>query len=193
MRTMVLFTALVILVPAFVSSQTIIPDTKGAFGFKLGVIDGTTVKYERKLEPKFKSKIDTEASLAFGVFFEQNLYRKIRGQFSIDVLDLLGDPGSENEQLLEFSLGPIFRIRSDDGRFEMRTGTSIGHARLAKVFLFKDSDYMILNTQLEVALYSLKRAGLIFEFRSFWTLSGGDREYDVSGGPIYVFRFGVIM
>ena len=169
-------------------------EQQGAFGVKGGWIGSTEVKVYSPGTDNQVGELKTSSSYALGVFVEQRIVSKLRGLISVDILNIqegrFGADGSEN--FLLFSAGAKYRYRPGNANYGFSPVVSIGYGWMPKISGLHNSDYRMLGTGIEFSLHAHRGNAFLIEILRLTSLSGSDGEYDVSAGPMMLYRIGVI-
>ena len=165
-----------------------------AFGMKVGFIFGGTVNFEGKDAHAYEGDFDTDKSYSFGVFLDFPFHKALHAQVSLDIHDFALDSrlGDASENLLLGSVGLRYVFRTEDKRLAVRPGASIGYGYMSDVDVTDATTHVISVISSEFVFYPGQKMGILVELGMLWDVSGGNDEYDVTGGPMPLIRGGLM-
>ena len=80
-----------------------------------------------------------------------------------------------------------------NGRIQIRPAGGIGYAMRNEIMYIEETSYLTLQFFNDMVIVLNSKIGILWDIGLFWALSGGNDEYDISGGPFLLTRIGVSM
>jgi hypothetical protein len=163
----------------------------GGFGMKVGHIGQGNVVYQRTEAGSVSDTAETDGNLSGGVFFEKSIVGGLRAVVTIDIhkIKLYGP----SALALDGGVGLRYSWINPTGLIGLRPGVTVGYAVLPEVWQFRSSKYVTIKPQFEVVFYSEHGTGMLVEVGALYLISGGNNQYDISAGPMIMFRMGMLM
>ena len=158
------------------------------------MLTGGTLTAEHKSNASVTYDIDLDQSYSAGIVMEFPLKPSLRVDFEVNVHDVSVDQFllEYSQMLLHVGAGPRLQFRLGDGPILIRPGVSLGYGYLAEKGVVDASDYTILNASTELVMLTSSRTSLLMETSLLWALGGGDDRWKVTGGPVLLFRAGLL-
>ena len=155
--------------------------SSGLVGLKGGLYSRSQFKGD---SVSFRTQVGSSAQL----FADFSLFDKfyVTTAFDFYYVQIVND----NQIMLEPSLGlkRIVDIGFRNTRF--KPGLAFGYARLARINALRPSGYWTFKAMLETHFTINRKRTWLFELAVFKTLHGGNGDYDLEFGPVYLARFG---
>ena len=156
---------------------------RGGVGFKAGIIYYSTFNLDTV-------DVESNIGLSAGVFFDINLYKKL--QFSVETnlhdIQIL----NKRPKMINLNLGLKTSFYKPHYGIAWRPGVMVGFAQLAEVWIIPASTYLILKGYVDLLVMRNRNHSWVFELGVFGSPKGGARGYDITFGPIWTFRAGVM-
>ena len=183
-----------LLAGAVVGQSNAPTERSASFGMKAGFIFGGTVDFESKGSGAYNGDFDTKESYSLGVFLDFPFYKALHAQLNLDIHDfaLESKLSDASENLLLGSVGLRYVHFTEDKRLAIRPGASIGYGYLTDVGITDATTHVISVVSSEFVFYPGQKTGILAELGLLWDISGGNDEYDVTGGPMLLIRGGLI-
>ncbi len=156
---------------------------RGMFGVKLGQFGEGTVTVN-------DTEYDTDAGTTFGVFLDYPITSRLYAGGAFDISNL--DFGREEEKLLNAAVTVKYNIAKKNSQLILRPAVQVGYAMLNEVMFIDNSTYITLTVFTEAIFKATDKFGIVTDIGLFWALSGGNDEYDVTGGPMLTLRAGFV-
>lgn len=164
---------------------------KGEFGLKFGQLRGTTMEYFLKSNDSRVDSLEIDAGFTGGAYLDQPLFNQLHITISWDIYQI--GRYQSSRAALDFAAGMKFKWTEPEGRLSIRPSATVGYAILPNFWRFGSSNYITFKIGLEVASYTKNGTGLLFEISSLKTLSGSDKDYEISIEPMLILRGGLIL
>jgi hypothetical protein len=162
-------------------------------GVKLGLISSGSVDTDDGSDKQ-------QTGLSAGFFFDLPLGSRLHYGLSTDLhkMSWFGDRGNtrvdETGWLLDLGVNLKGNLIDEDSPLSLRPGVGAGVGFLGKMdgLGVSGSSYVILRAFAEIVYFSPGDLMLVFEGGVWYAPSGGDNVTDVSIGPLFLLRGGVM-
>lgn len=160
-----------------------LPNAKGKFGAKLGVVYSTHFRIDGVPS-------DAGMGISGGVLFDIPVARRVMSGVVIDIHDL--HLFEKRKKLLDLSVPVKYRFPFEEHRWELRAVASAGFGYMTLVDKLERTTYLILKTGIEAVFHSDTRFSLITDGLIIAAPNGGNRDHKVTYGPTFLIRIGFI-
>jgi hypothetical protein len=152
-------------------------------GLKGGLITSGTVSAE-------DVEFDTDLSYSLGAFGDYQLAPKFSGGIAVDLHNI--SVSDESKMLLNFGVTLKAMISGENSSMAFRPGLLIGYARLPEIEgRTKSSQYFTVGGLVEIAFSTQNSVSFFTEAGIYAAPSGGNSEFDITFGPMFLLRGGV--
>lgn len=180
----------IVVLPLTAASETPLLDkrlTKGGVGLKVGLIYSSIFTLD---SAGVESEFEADVGLSAAVFFDIPIYRMTAFTISGDIQDIqLFDM---RQKMVDVNIGLKHSFYSHRARLALRPTITAGYAFLAEIGRLEASDYLTLKTAVELLLLRPQNPAFVLELGVFWSPQGGNQTYDVTFGPVWMLRAGVM-
>ena len=161
-------------------------------GVKLGMVSSGNVEFDG-------TTVDQNAGLAVGLFFDHPIGSRGHLGLTLDLLTMDWSHDSspqlaQKEMLLDIGLCGKVRLTGEESDLIVRPGAGLGLGVLGKMETanLAASSYPTLKGSVEVAYDNGGDVIYLVETGLWYAPGGGDRERDVTIGPLLLLRAGVM-
>ncbi len=162
-------------------------------GFKLGMIGSGSVDFGH-------GAIDQRAGFSAGFFFDQPFGPRLHYSLSTDLhkMSWRGQQQSsrwdESEWLIDLGLNLKGNLLSENSPIGLRPGVGVGVAFLGRMegAGVSGSSYLTVKAFTELVFFSSNDLMGLLEAGVWYAPSGGDNASDVTIGPLWILRAGVM-
>jgi len=134
---------------------------------------------------------ELKTSLGLGVFFDVALSKRSAITITTDLYDvhLFGT----RQWLMNIALGYKPTIYySAAKKIAWRAAGTVGFANLAEIARMEPTNYLTLKLAAELLMFHNKNIGYVFELGVTGSPTGGNDDSDVTWGPVWTLRVGVM-
>jgi hypothetical protein len=157
---------------------------RGLFGLRAGIINSGTFTANGH-------EYDANVALTGGVLFDFPLTRTSTFGFTADLIDF--QIFDKRQKALDVGVAFKYAIYRQYAKMALKPGLGVGYTYLAHIEFLDPTGYLTLKAFLESVFYVDRRFAWLADFGVFWAPVGGNRDYDISYGPVVMLRFGVVM
>jgi hypothetical protein len=162
---------------------------RGMFGFRIGQYgSGTLTAIEKATD--VETEYDTESGTTYGLFLDYPITHRIYVGITFDISKL--DFGRAEENLMNGGLAIKYNLTNRNSKIILRPSAQIGYAMLPSTLGYKSTNYITFYASGEIINKVAEKFGIMGDIGLFWGLSGGNNEYDVTGGPMLIIRGGFV-
>lgn len=158
-------------------------------GVKAGLITDASVDFTGKNESTGSFDLETGQSWSVQASVELPLYSSFRSILALDY-HRLGDLG-KSEMILQGSFGIRYHWETRSQRFAVRPGAAVGYGYLGETSVTGSGNLILLNLSTEFIIFSESGTGFVIETAGLWSLTGGNDDYDIEAGPMFLVRAGL--
>ncbi len=157
--------------------------TRGVFGVKVGILS----------EGAFKADYRRETDLAASgeVFADLPLFRRTYFAIAFDFHKI--EVGQHEQFMLDAAAGfktVIVHRRLD---MEFKPWATVGMGHLNKINYYGETNYLSIKLGFETHFAISRKTSWLVELTTLYCPVGGNREYNVIYGPVYMIRFGLAL
>ena len=134
--------------------------------------------------------INTQPGFTFGAKFDFRLYGNVYWGMSADVHRLhVRDTG---QYFLDLSFNVKKMYFGRNSRVGLRPGIGVGFGQLTHFRDLESSTFLMTRVTFEAIFFSETKVAWIVEIGVLAAPTGGNREHDISYGPVPLFRLGAM-
>jgi len=170
-------------------SQDDFPKKRGMFGIRIGHVGSGTIKGEEKATGE-KAEGDSEAVTTYGIYLDYPIMLKLYAGIAIDIAPI--ELRNENKSIINGGLTVKYTLTNSNSKVIFRPAVQVGYAALPSFSKYKSSNFITLLISGETIIKMADKFGLSADIGLFWGLSGGNNEYDVTGGSMLILRGGLV-
>lgn len=159
-------------------------------GFKGGIINQTDYHAVPVSDTLKEYKDRTRIGLSFQIFFDIPVGSKLFSTLSFEMQDI--HVVAERHEMLDVSLYLKYAIYKEAKKLAWRPFVGIGWAYLGDGAHLEKSSFTTLKVGLEGVFYTHRRYAYMGEIMVYGSIDGGNDAYDVTFGPVVLFRLGVL-
>ncbi len=163
------------------------PKTGHIFGIRGGLFGGGDIDIN-------DWEYQTENYYTIGGFWDMPITKNLYAGLSLDFngVNVKVFRHKMEDVLINTSLNIKGHFPFHDHQVVFQPGIGFGYAIMDEFIIIRDSDYLTMRAFGEMIVYATGRYGFIGDMGFLWVLSGGDDNYDVSTGPLFVIRGGIV-
>jgi len=182
--TTLVLTAVLILVCQLTQAQIRKP-AKGYFGIKAGLLSPGDYRIDG-------FDWETEAQYSFEIFMDFPVISRLYAGAAIDIHEVRVRSVEESKPLLDFSLAVKYRLPATNGSLIFSPGASGGYSFLQEYMNYKDIRMWTVKLFMEFIWKFGDKVGLLVEMGPAWAPSGGNDDHDITAGPMFLLRGGIV-
>jgi len=178
---------IILLALAIMSAQSAfgadVREDQTIMGVKGGLISPGTVYVEG-------IDYDSDISYTLGGFIDYRLAEKIFGGATLDLMNM--SAYDDNSMMIHLGVTLKALIYSEYSKLTFRPGIGIGYGRLGSLGPADGSDYFILMGGVEMIMATKSDLSWLAEIDIIGGPAGGNDEYEITFGPGFILRGGII-
>ena len=156
--------------------------TRGAVGIKGGILSGTETRGDLRLRTSWDKSLE--------VFFEFPIVKRTAIQFAFDFHNFHVNRVDNWMIDVNLALKPTFRLKR--ANVNVKPGAAVGYGYVG-IFTsyFEATRYLTVRGFVEADFIIDPKKAWLIEFSTLFTPTGGNDEYDLRVGPVFMLRFGL--